>query len=109
MLIYTADMAFMRTLLIATSVLVSACASPAAPELPPGAIRVNGTVRSFTLEGGFWAVRGDDGVTYDPMNGLASEFQRENLRITMIAKVRTDMGGIHMVGPIVEVISIQPR
>jgi hypothetical protein len=87
----------------------AACASPTAPQVPPGAIQVSGTVRYFTLEGGFWAVRGDDGVTYDPMNGLASEFQRENLRVTLVAKVRTDMGGIHMVGPIVEVLSIQTR
>ena len=71
-----------------------------------GAIQVNGTVRHFTLEGGFWAVRGDDGVTYDPMNGLAPEFERENLRVIMVAKVRDDVGGIHMVGPIVEVLSI---
>jgi hypothetical protein len=99
-----------KTVVIALSIVSGACSSsPTAPQLPPGAIQVNGTVRYFTLEGGFWAVRGDDGVTYDPMNGLASEFQRENLRVTLVAKVRTDMGGIHMVGPIVEVISIQTR
>ena len=99
----------LRTLLMAGALFSGACGSPTAPQVPPGAIQVSGTVRYFTLEGGFWAVRGDDGVTYDPMNGLASEFQRENLRVTLVAKVRTDMGGIHMVGPIVEVISIQAR
>ena len=52
-------------------------------------------------------MRGDDGVTYDPMNGLTPEFKRENLRVTLVAKVRNDMSGIHMVGPIVEVLSIQ--
>ena len=98
-----------RILVIAALICSAACASPTAPELPPGAIQVNGTVRYFTLEGGFWAVRGDDGVTYDPMNGLASEFQRDNLRVTLVAKVRNDIGGIHMVGPIVEVLSIQMR
>jgi hypothetical protein len=94
--------------LIALSILSAACSSPTAP-VPPGAIRVNGTVRYFTLEGGFWAVRGDDGVTYDPMNGLASEFQRENLRVTLVAKVRNDVGGVHMIGPIVEILSIERR
>ena len=88
---------------------VAACAAPTAPEVPAGAIQVTGTVRYFPIEGGFWAVRGDDGVTYDPMNGLATQYQRENLRVTIIAKVRTDMGGIHMVGPIVEVLSIRTR
>jgi hypothetical protein len=102
-------MSAVRTFLVAALIVSAACASPTAPQLPPGAIQVNGTVRYFTLEGGFWAVRGDDGVTYDPMNGLASEFQRENLRVRLVAKVRNDMGGIHMVGPIVEVISIQTR
>ena len=98
-----------RIFVIAGLICSAACASPTAPQVPPGAIQVNGTVRYFTFEGRFWAVRGDDGVTYDPMNGLASEFQRENLRVTLVAKVRNDMGGIHMVGPIVEVLSIQPR
>jgi hypothetical protein len=102
-------MTALRTFLIAATTLSVACSSPTAPQLPPGAIQVTGTVRYFTLEGGFWAVRGDDGVTYDPMNGLASEFQRDNLRVTLVAKVRNDLGGIHMVGPIVEVLSIQAR
>ncbi len=77
--------------------------------MPAGAIQINGTVRYVTLEGGFWAVRGDDGLTYDPMNGLAPQYQRENLRVTLVAKVRDDIGGVHMVGPIVEVLSIQAR
>ena len=85
------------------------CGSPTAPDLPEGAIRVNGTVRYFNLEGGFWAVRGDDGVTYDPVGGLSPAFQHENLRVTLVAKIRTDMGGIHMVGPVVEILSIETR
>jgi hypothetical protein len=95
--------------LVAASIFLASCASPTAPHAPSGTIQVNGTVRYFTLEGGFWAVQGDDGVTYDPMNGLAPAFQRENLKVTLVARVRNDMGGIHMVGPIVEVLSIQAR
>ena len=106
-MIYTANMRPLRLLLMVLSIFSAACATPTAPELPAGAIQVTGTVRYFPLEGGFWAVRGDDGVTYDPINGLAPEFRRENLRVTMVAKVRTDMGGIHMVGPIVDVLSIR--
>ena len=83
--------------------------SPTSPELPDGAIRVNGTVQYFNFEGGFWAVRGDDGVTYDPIAGLSPAFQRENLRVTLVARIRTDMGGIHMVGPLVEILSIETR
>ena len=95
--------------LIAASIFLAGCSSPTAPEIPAGAVQINGTVRYIALEGGFWAVRGDDGVTYDPMNGLAPQYQRENLRVTLVAKVRNDIAGIHMAGPIVEVLSIQTR
>jgi hypothetical protein len=64
-----------------------------------------GTVRRFDLEGGFFAIAGDDGVTYDPTN-LAEEFQRDGLRVRFRARVRDDMAGIHMVGPIVEILEI---
>ena len=88
-------------------VIATACGSATAPgELPAGSIRVNGVVHYYTIEGGFWAVRGDDGVTYDPLS-LPADFQQENLRVSMIVKVRNDLTGIHMVGPIVEVIQIQ--
>ena len=96
-----------QTAIIAAAIFLAACGSPTAPELPAGAIHIDGTVRYIALEGGFWTVRGDDGVTYDPMNGLAAAYQRENLRVTLVARVRNDMGGVHMVGPIVEVLSIQ--
>ena len=98
----------MRRLLPVILALVVAwsCGSPTAPEVPPGAVRVIGTVHFYTLEGGFWAVRGDDGVTYDPIGGLPPAFQRENLRVLMIAKIRGDVVGIHMVGPIVEIVQI---
>ncbi len=95
--------------LVSALFFVTSCASPTAPMVPSGAIRVNGTVQYVLLEGGFWAIRGEDGVTYDPMNGLDAQFRRDNLPVTLVAKVRNDMGGIHMVGPIVEVISIQAR
>lgn len=97
------------TVFIAVVMFIAGCSSPTAPVVPAGAIQINGSVRYITLEGGFWAVRGDDGVTYDPMNGLSPEYQRENLRVTLVAKVRNDMGGTHMVGPIVEVLSIKTR
>ena len=99
----------MQSALLAAALMSGACSSPTAPELPAGAIQVSGTVRYVALEGGFWAVRGDDGVTYDPLNGLAAAYQRENLRVTLVGKVRSDVGGIHMVGPVIEVLSIQTR
>jgi hypothetical protein len=67
-----------------------------------------GTVYWFDLEGGFYAIRGDDDVTYDPMN-LPADFRQDNVPVHFRVKVRNDMGGIHMVGPIVEVVEITRR
>lgn len=64
-----------------------------------------GTVRRFELEGGFFAIVGDDGVTYDPTN-LAEEFRQDGLRVRFRARVQDDVAGIHMVGPIVEILEI---
>jgi hypothetical protein len=79
--------------------------TPVAPD-DPNQVRINGTVRFMTLEGGFWAIRGDDNVTYDPLGGLPAAFQSEGLRVRIEARRRNDMASIHMAGPIVEIISI---
>ena len=74
-----------------------------------GTINVTGTVTHFDLEGGFWAIKGDDGKTYDPSagSGLPAEFQKEGLRVRMEAKTRPDMASFHMVGIIVEIKKIE--
>jgi hypothetical protein len=90
---------------IVVTSLLSACGSPVAPS-DPDVVRVNGTVRFMTFEGGFWAVRGDDQVTYDPVSGLPAGFQIEGLRVRLVAKHRPDLAGTHMAGPIVEIITI---
>ena len=70
-------------------------------------INVNGTVRFFGIEGGFWAVRGDDNVTYDPSGGLPKDFQKDGLRVHLVARELRGAAGIHMAGPIVEIVSIR--
>ena len=82
-----------------------ACRQAVAPD-DPNLVAVNGTVRFMTLEGGFWAIRGDDNVTYDPLGGLPAAFQSEGLRVRIEAKRRNDMASVHMAGPIVEILSI---
>lgn len=64
-----------------------------------------GTISYYTLEGGFWAIRGDDNVTYDPIN-LDRSYWTQGLRVRFQAKLRGDLANIHMVGPIVEIVSI---
>jgi hypothetical protein len=64
-----------------------------------------GTVEWFGIEGGFFAIRGDDGKVYDPMN-LPPAFAKDGVRVRFTAKLRRDMGSIHMVGEIVEIQQI---
>lgn len=85
--------------------MASDCSALGAPG--PGKLCVLGTIQYYTFEGGFWAVRGDDGITYDPLGGLPPEFERDGLRVWLEAKLRPDMGSFHMAGPIVEIIRIR--
>jgi hypothetical protein len=81
--------------------------SPAAEEV--GAeVRITGVVSHVELEGGFYAIRGDDGLTYDPTN-LPPAFQRDGLRVEAEARRRDDVMGVHQVGPIVQLVRIRAR
>ncbi len=81
------------------------CRNPFADDV----VSVAGTVHYYSFEGGFWAVLGNDGTTYDPLGGLPQAFQEEGLRVWLVAKLRSDLGSYHMAGPIVEIISIRRR
>jgi hypothetical protein len=81
--------------------------TPAAERVGPS-IRITGTVRYYELEGGFYAIRGDDEVTYDPTN-LPAAFRKDGLAVEAEARLRDDMLGIHQVGPIVELERIRAR
>ena len=60
-------------------------------------IHITGVVRRSELEGGFYAIRGNEGVTYDPTN-LPPEFAEDGLQVEAEARRRDDMAGIHQVG-----------
>jgi hypothetical protein len=68
-------------------------------------VEIQGTVVHKDLEGGFFAIEGDDGRTYDPIN-LPGSYKREGLRVKATVRHRNDAVGIHMVGDIVEIIDI---
>jgi hypothetical protein len=65
-----------------------------------------GTVRFVELEGGFYAIEGDDQQSYDPTD-LPADFRTEGLRVRFTAKLRPDLASIHMAGPIVEILKIE--
>ena len=71
-------------------------------------LRIVGTVRRVELEGGFFAIQGEDGVTYDPTN-LPTPFQQDGIRVEAEARRRDDRAGIHMTGPIVDLVRIRRR
>jgi hypothetical protein len=74
---------------------------------PSGQICVNGTAEFYNFEGGFWAIQGDDDVTYDPVGALPLDFRQPGLRVYLRAKERPDMASFHMAGPIVEILEIR--
>ena len=68
-------------------------------------IELQGTVVYKDLEGGFFAIDGDDGQTYDPVN-LPESFKQNGMRVKATVRVKSDAAGIHMVGDIVEIVDI---
>ena len=82
-------------------------ATPAA-EAGGTELHLVGTVRRVELEGGFFAIEAEDGVTYDPTN-LPTQFQQDGVRIEADARRRDDRAGIHMTGPIVDLVRIRRR
>jgi hypothetical protein len=102
---------FVNSLVLALVIAgVAACgrgeAPPAAAVDQPGVIAVTGTVQFFSLESGFFAIRAEDGKTYDPIN-LPREYQKDGLRVRFKGKLRPDLAGVHMVGPLVEIVTIE--
>ena len=74
---------------------------------PSRMVRGTGAVHRFTTEGGFWAIRADDGTTYDPVEALSQEFQQEGLRVRFEAELQPDAVSTHMTGTIVRIRKIQ--
>lgn len=101
-----------RLLLAVAAILVAgATASCSLSELlspcPRDLVCVDGTAQFFSVEGGFWAVSGDDSVTYDPAGGLPTDFRTSGLRVHLRARMRPDLYSIHMAGPVVDIVSIR--
>lgn len=68
-------------------------------------IAISGTIVFRNLEGGFYVIEGDDGRIYAPIN-LEDSFKRDGLKVNVVANLKPDMGSIHMVGDIVEIVKI---
>ena|SRR5881394_3454734 len=71
-------------------------------------IHITGKVQFYGIEGGFYAIRGDDEVTYDPTN-LPTAFRKDGLAVEADARLLEGVGNSHMAGPIVELERIRTR
>lgn len=84
----------------------AAAASGTGAALPQSdMMELQGTVVHKDLEGGFFAIDGDDGRTYDPIN-LPEAFKRNGMRVKATVRVRDDVGSIHMIGDVIEIVDI---
>ena len=93
---------------LALGLLASACSSILDPDPADRTRAVDGTVVWLDLEGGFYAIRGADLETYDPLN-LPAEFQQHQLAVRAKLRIRSDLMSVHQVGPLVEVLAIHRR
>ena len=80
----------------------------ASADKPATTFTITGTIVYLNLEGGVYVIRGDDGQTYNPSN-LPEKYQKDGLTVSVIARTKTDAIGIHMVGPIIEIVDISAR
>ena len=97
---------FLTPLLLLAAVGCSAGALVPTPPCDAELCDLRGHIAWLDLEGGFWALRGDDQVTYEPLN-LPADFRQDGLRVRATVRIRRDVGTYRMVGPVVEVLSIR--
>ena len=70
----------------------------------PG-VTTTGTAR-FDAGVSRWLLQADSGKYYEPLGGIAAEYQVEGLRVTFSAKLRTDLQSAVAGGSVVEVLRI---
>ncbi len=73
--------------------------------LPADAFEIVGNVTYKNIEGGFYAIDGDDGSKYDPIN-LPESFRKDGLKVKVTARLKKEAISFHMYGAIIEVVNI---
>lgn len=69
---------------------------------------ISGTVRFIDIEGGFYAIIGDDSTRYDPVN-LPAEFRMDGLRVEFAGRRDLASSSIHMWGILIHIESIRKQ
>lgn len=76
------------------------------PTISPGdTFDIQGTVVYKNIEGGFFAIEGDDGRKFDPIN-LPESFRKDGLKVKVSARLKKEAVSFHMYGTIIEVVNI---
>ncbi|MFQ5485172.1 MAG: hypothetical protein ACE5DO_07545 [Desulfobacterales bacterium] len=79
--------------------------SESTPAPPADSFEIVGTVTYRNIEGGFYAIDGDDGSKYDPVN-LPESFRKDGLKVKVKARLKTDAVSLHMYGSIIDIVNI---
>ncbi len=74
----------------------------------PELFEIVGKVTYKSMVGGFYAIEGDDGKKYDPVN-LPEPFKKDGLKVDMTARLKKGAMGFHMYGAIIEIVNITAR
>ena len=93
--------------LLITVAAIGCSGSPTSPLDASRAGAVNASIRFLNLEGGCWTVAIAQNY-YLPLN-LPAQFKRDGLPVRVAFRERDDYGSVCMVGPVVEILSIQSR
>jgi len=78
------------------------------PSLPADVFEIVGNVTYKSIEGGFYAIDGDDGRKFDPIN-LPESFKKDGLKVKVSARLKKDAMSFHMYGAIIEVVNIEAQ
>jgi hypothetical protein len=69
---------------------------------------ITGTVCHLSQEGGFYGIKGDDGEQYKPLN-LSEGFQREGMRVKVMARLVQGKLLTHGWGVPIEILDIEKQ
>ena len=91
-------------------VILGACsgATPTDPLQGSTHAIVDATVQLLNLEGGCWTLEVAPGSHYLPLN-LPAQFRQDGLPVRAELLRRDDYGSFCMVGPVVQIVTIQTR
>ena len=69
-------------------------------------MHITGKSRFIGLEGGFWAIEGDDGKKYTPIN-MPEQLKTEGARVRIRGQILEGAASLSMYGEAIRIISFE--